>query len=315
MAESKFAKLDYRAYNKGHMVNWQERDTRLNQEKTQRENNRISFRQSAINSILEGFSVRSILEEIRTDVWREGEIREVTKKDRDGFSYREGLELVTKVPTILVFKDAEFGEVYRPPYSSDGVSSGKYTTHGVTGYGYQVAIGDIEVSLRITVGKRTDWAYDHSEGFISVFEPKTARAVLIEDAPFLKDDKLVDFKGKYWDGRDEVWFPLLEEEHDRYKHYIEGRKSTIEVSYNPILDKVFQTRAFEEGIVSHVKNRRNTKNLPFQMKERSHRFIAEVPYKKADRIIDVMEYFRRSIESRRLGTNSYNEYEFPPRVS
>lgn len=296
------------------MGNWQERERKIDQEKIQREDNRRSFRQSEINTILEGFSVRTILDEIRTDVWGEGEIREIIKEDRNGFSYKEGLELVTRVPTVLVIKSPEYGTVYHSGGYSDGVSWGEYTTHGVTGYKYKVAIGDIEVSLRITVGKSTDWVYDHSEGFISVSVPKTTRVILIEDIPFLKNDESVELKGKNWDDRSEVWFPLFAEENVRYKHYIEDQRSYIKVLYSPISGEVFSAENLEEELVRRVESRRKTQNLPFQMRERSNKFIAKVPYEKTDRTIDVMEYFHKSIESRRRATNAYSEYEFPPRA-
>lgn len=278
------------------MANWQEREKRIDQEKIQRENREKLAKQSWIDNILNRVSVRTILDEIRTDMWREGRIREITEKEKDGFEYRTGLELVAKVSTLLVLTSPRWGKVWHSYGASDGLPSSEGYHNGIVNYGNEVAVGDIEVSLKITVGEYLHYDYHHSEGFVSVLYPKTDTTISIEDTPLMKRDDLVQFERKDYSDKSTLWFPLLEEDH---YEYTKSRNSSEVSTFQNLGGMGHLIGDFEEEITKYVKRRRDTENFPFQMRERANRLIAKSPYKKVVKGINLIKYLHRR------GANGY----------
>src|SRR3990167_6373283 len=171
------------------MANWQEKEKRVNERITQRESNLRQKKQLEIDDILKTYSVKEVLDNMRVSLWKEGEIREVTGKEKDGFDYRTGYELITKVPIVLPYKTEVIESIWVQNVSlSDQVMSGGGYDRRIVGY-EDGAIGadDIGVIFNITVGKELESSSGPSQlGTPATYYFREDTYLYVEDTPFVK---------------------------------------------------------------------------------------------------------------------------------
>lgn len=260
--------------------NWKEREARVNLEKIAREVDLKQKKQQRYERILERLDVKAILDDIRTGLWKEGEIREVTEKDKKDFVYKTGYELVTKIPSVLVHAEPIYETRYIYGSSLDGgISLGGGNCREFDHMDYEADLGDIEVRVRVVLEEKVHWVSNDSLSGYRLGEPTPVEYQIketcarVEDIPFMtKEDPWTSYSR-----RERSWFPLL---NDRLRD-----------NHTWFYTKEATSQDLEEIMVERAAKRRDTDNLPFQMRDKTNELIAKMPYEKVTRGVDIMKGF------------------------
>lgn len=295
------------------MTSWQEREQRVSQQAVNKTGEMQKTKQLGYDEILQYLSVRKMLEEIRSEVWKEGIVREVFVKDKDNDSYRTGFELVTNVPSILVMVRPVLGTLHASSGTSDGVTWGGYSYVGKVDDEYVPAVGEVEAKLSISVVENPPtWRTCYEKGREGYEHLVKDSFLAVTDTPFVKSDKLIEYKPKDFvlDDNSKLWFPLF----DGRMHssslrlyddsMFSGNERNIRVGSNEL------DAAFEKVLVEQVSRRKNTNNLPSQIREKTNKRIANLPYEKKAKKIDIRNYFYEWINKTSGSDNFINERNY-----
>lgn len=267
------------------MGSYQEREKRVSQEVTKRKDGLRQQRQLEIDGILKTYSVKEIIDDMRADLWKEGRLREVIQRDAGGFDYKVGYELVTEIPSVLVHSHPLYHEVWssRISLGDQEIGGGGYSRE-FCGREFTAIVGDIEIKLKVIVGKELSSSSKSSQlSGPSGFFIREDKYLYIEEPPFMENDGLIKFWGPYVSDNNVSWFPLLCRKLNGWG--ISGQLPIEDPPFGNALIKSepFKNNSFEEAMARSNRNRIDTNNLPYQMRDRVNRIIAKLPYKKITR--------------------------------
>jgi len=224
-----------------------------------------------------------MLEIVKSDVWKEGTIREVFKNQENGIPLRTGYELFFKHPTIMIALNPR----EQTRFCKNGWLAGiELTNYSVkkTIYDYRPFIGDIETGFKIEVTR------DRCPGMIETEYSDDSKPIdndiklIFTDLPLTKREDLIRYEMSYFSSKSS-WFPLLED-YGSSKEF----KSNL-----PVSDCAFASedlhKDFRRIMIKHVSNRRKTNSLPSQIRERTNKFIKDMPYEKKPQQMDITNDF------------------------
>jgi len=234
-------------------------------EKEQRENQeQTNLSQPEIDRILEEFSLKKKLEDIKSIHWKKGEIREILRQKADGTILRTGFELSAEVPTIMV----KIEKIDQDCKHKLGILDGFDVLEPKELYFkdrakhiYTPVRGNIETGLSIEVVADT-----------------ADTDLLVTDGPLIKNVQLVmPHPRQNYPG--DTYFPFFEENDSSNL-----RKVTVSLN-----NKTLASEELSGILDTYTGSRRKRNNLPLQMQKIAERFMANTHYDKKPEEIDNMQ--------------------------